>query len=80
MMVPPVNIQTSSQVEAAEAALKAARDTESQTRHNLEQLRNSRAATAADFVQAERDFKRFETLSASGAGTQRQERAGANLL
>jgi membrane fusion protein (multidrug efflux system) len=72
IMVPPVNIQTSSQVEAAEAALKAARDTESQTRHNHEQLRNSRAATAADLVQAERDFKRFETLSASGAGTQRR--------
>ena len=72
IMVPPVNIQTSSQVDAAEAALKAAQDTESQTRHNLEQLRNSRAAAAADFVQAERDYKRFETLSASGAGTQRQ--------
>ncbi len=72
IMVPPTDIQTSSQVEASEAALKAARDTESQTRHNLEQLRNSRAATAADLVQAERDFKRFETLSASGAGTQRR--------
>jgi membrane fusion protein (multidrug efflux system) len=72
VMVPPVNIQTSSQVASAEAVLKAAQDTESQTRHNLEQLRNSRAATAADFVQAERDYKRFESLSASGAGTQRQ--------
>lgn len=72
IMVPPVNIQTSSQVEAAEATLKAARDTEAQTRHNIEQLRNGRAATAADLAQAERDYKRFETLSASGAGTQRQ--------
>jgi membrane fusion protein (multidrug efflux system) len=72
IMVPPVNIQTSSQVESAQAVLKAAQDTESQTRHNLEQLRNSRAATAADFVQAERDYKRYETLSAAGAGTQRQ--------
>ncbi len=73
IMVPPVNIQTSSGVEAAEAALKAAQDGESQTRHNIEQLRNSRAATAADFVQAERDYKRFEALSASGAGTERRQ-------
>ena len=72
IMVPPVNVQTSSQVESAEAALKAARDTESQTRHTLEQLRNSRAAAAADSIQAERDYKRFENLSAAGAGTQRQ--------
>ncbi|MGA2025502.1 MAG: HlyD family secretion protein [Syntrophobacteraceae bacterium] len=72
IMVPPVNIQTSSQIEAAEAVLKAAQDTETQTRHNIEQLRNSRAAATADFVQAERDYKRFDSLSASGAGTQRQ--------
>ncbi len=72
IMVPPVNIQTFSQVEAAEAVLKAAQDTETQTRHNIEQLRNSRAAATADFVQAERDYKRFDSLSASGAGTQRQ--------
>lgn len=72
IMVPPVNVQTSSGVESAQAALKAAQDTESQTRHNLEQMKNSRAGTAADFVQAERDYKRFENLSASGAGTQRQ--------
>jgi membrane fusion protein (multidrug efflux system) len=72
IMVPPVNIQTSSHVEGSEAALKAAQDTEAQTRHNIEQLRNSRAAAAADLAQAERDYKRFESLSASGAGTQRQ--------
>ena len=72
IMVPPVNIQTSSQVEAAEAVLKAAQDSESQARHNLEQLKDNRAAAAADFVQAQRDYKRFETLSVSGAGTQRE--------
>ena len=49
IMVPPVNVQTSSQVESAEAALKAAQDTESQTRHNLEQLRNSRARSCSRF-------------------------------
>ena len=72
VLVPPVNIQTSSRVEAAEAALKAAQDSESQTRHNLEQLKDNRAAAAADCVQTERDYKRFETLSVSGAGTQRR--------
>jgi membrane fusion protein (multidrug efflux system) len=72
IMVPPVNIQTSSQVEAAEAALKAAQDAEAQTGHNIQQLRDTRAAAAADLAQAERDYKRFEALSASGAGTQRQ--------
>ncbi len=72
IMVPPVNIQTSSKVEAAEAALKAAQDAEAQTRHNVQQLRDTRAAAAADLAQAERDYKRFEALSASGAGTQRQ--------
>jgi membrane fusion protein (multidrug efflux system) len=72
IMVPPVNVQTSSQVEAAEAVLKAAQDAEAQTRHNIQQLRDTRAAAAADLAQAERDYKRFEALSASGAGTQRQ--------
>jgi membrane fusion protein (multidrug efflux system) len=72
ILVPPVNIQTSSQIEAAEAVLKAAQDSENQARHNLEQLKDNRAAAAADFVQAQRDYKRFETLSVSGAGTQRR--------
>ncbi len=71
IMVPPVNVQTSSQVEAAEAVLKAAQDTETQTRHNIQQLRNTRSAATADFIQSERDYKRFDSLSASGAGTQR---------
>ncbi len=72
IMVPPVNIQTSSRVEAAEAVLKAAQDTETQTRHSVQQLRDTRTAATADFIQSERDYKRFDSLSASGAGTQRQ--------
>jgi membrane fusion protein, multidrug efflux system len=70
--VPPVDIQTSSQVQAAEATLKAAQDTEQQTRHTIDQLKNTRAATAADLSQAERDYKRFENLFTAGAGTARQ--------
>jgi membrane fusion protein (multidrug efflux system) len=70
--VPPVDVQTSSQVLAAEASLKAAQDTEQQTRHTIDQLKSTRAATAADLSQAERDYKRFENLYASGAGTERQ--------
>jgi len=73
IMVPPVNIQTFSQVEVAEASLKAAADTETQTRHNVQQLKDNRAAAAADLAQSERDCKRFENLSASGAGTRRQQ-------
>lgn len=79
VMVPPVNVQTSSQVDSAEAVLKAAQDTENQTKHNIQQLKDSRSALAADFTQAERDFKRFENLSAAGAGTERQrEQAQTN--
>ncbi len=70
--VPPVDVQTSSQIQSAEAALKGAKDTEQQTRHTLGQLKSNRAAAEADFKQAERDFKRFENLSKSGAGTERQ--------
>jgi membrane fusion protein (multidrug efflux system) len=73
IMLPPVNVQTSSHVEGAQATLKAAQDTESQTKYSLDQLKNSRGAAAADFVQAERDYKRFDSLSAAGAGTQRQK-------
>jgi len=72
VMVPPVNVQTSSQVEGADAQLKAAQDTENQTRYNIQQSKDGRAAATADFTQAERDFKRFENLSAAGAGTERQ--------
>jgi membrane fusion protein (multidrug efflux system) len=80
IMVPPVNIQTSAQIEAAEAALKAAKDTEAQTRHEIENLKNSRAAACADLAQAERDSKRFETLSVSGAGTERQHEQAQTTL
>ncbi len=72
IMVPPVNVQTSSQVQGEEALLRAARDTESQTRHNLQQVKDTRGAAAAEFTQAERDYKRFESLAAAGAGTKRQ--------
>jgi membrane fusion protein (multidrug efflux system) len=72
IMVPPVDVQTSSHVDAAEAAFKGAGDSEAQTGHTIEQLKNNRAAALADLGQSERDCKRFETLSVSGAGTQRQ--------
>jgi membrane fusion protein (multidrug efflux system) len=72
IMVPPVNVQTSSQIESAEASLKAAMDTESQTRHNIQQMRDNREAAVAESNQSERDCKRFDALSAAGAGTQRQ--------
>ena len=76
IMVPPVNISTSSNVAAAEAALGAAMDTVTQTGHSMDQLKQNRAAGKAQLEQAERDRKRFAALSAAGAGThQRQEEA-----
>ena len=73
ILVPPVNVMTSSNVEAADAALSAAMYTVTQTRHSIEQLRENRAAAAAEFAQALRDRKRFAALSATGAGTQRRQ-------
>jgi membrane fusion protein (multidrug efflux system) len=73
IMVPPVNVATSSNVTAAEAALGAAMDTVTQASHSIEQLKQSRAAAAAELAQAARDSKRFAALSANGAGTQRRQ-------
>ncbi len=70
--VPPLDVQTSSQVLASEASLKASQDTERQSRHTLDQLKSNRTAAAAEFSQAERDYKRFENLFKSGAGTDRR--------
>ena len=78
IMVPPVNVQTSSQIEAAEAVLKAAADSENQARHNLEQLKDNRAAAAADSGPG---TARLQTLRNSFGFRRRDaapERRGAN--
>ncbi len=73
IMVPPVNVATSSNIDAAQAALGGAMDTATQTMHSIDQLKESRAAAAAEFAQAARDLKRFAALSATGAGTERRQ-------
>lgn len=78
--VPLTDAQTSGQAEAAEAAFKAARDTESQARHRLAELKNTRAAVAADLAQFKRDYERFDNLYKTGAGTQRQQEQARTAL
>ncbi len=73
IMVPPVGVQTSSNVAAAQAALSGAMDTVTQTRHSIDQLKESRAAAAAQLALASRDRQRFAALSEKGAGTQRRQ-------
>jgi len=63
---------TKAQVEAAEAMVKAARDRENEARHRLEELRQYRAAAAAEFSQTKRDFDRYSNLLKGGAGSQQQ--------
>jgi multidrug resistance efflux pump len=53
--VPLTDAQTSGQARAAEAALKAARDAESQARHRLGELKNTRSAVAADLEHLAQD-------------------------
>ncbi|MGC8495575.1 MAG: HlyD family secretion protein, partial [Syntrophobacteraceae bacterium] len=73
IMVPPVGVQTSSNVAAAQAALSGAMDTVTQTSHSIDQLKESRAAAAAQLALAARDRQRFAALSQKGAGTQRRQ-------
>jgi membrane fusion protein (multidrug efflux system) len=76
IQVPPVNVATSSNVDAAQAALGAAMDAVTQAGHSIEELKENRAAAAAQLALAARDRQRFANLSASGAGTpRRQEQA-----
>ncbi|MDR3569681.1 MAG: HlyD family secretion protein [Syntrophobacteraceae bacterium] len=73
VMVPPVNIATSSNVTAAQAELSGSMDAVTQTSHSIDQLKQARVAAAAELAQAARDRKRFAALSAKGAGTQRRQ-------
>jgi membrane fusion protein (multidrug efflux system) len=65
--VSQTDLQTAAQIEAAEAALKAAHDKRLATKHQLSELDSQRAAALAEFTLAEKDFKRFEQLFRSGS-------------
>lgn len=75
-----VDEQTAALVQAAEAALKAARDSEREARHRLAELKNMRQAVAAELGQVERDFGRFDHLYQQGAGTARQQEQSKTAL
>ncbi len=80
LSVPFTDMQTAAQVQAAEAALKAAEDSEREARHRLDQLKNTRVASAADLSQIQRDSDRFDNLYKQGAGTQRQQEQANTAL
>jgi membrane fusion protein (multidrug efflux system) len=65
--VSQTDLQTAAQIEAAEAALKAAYDKRLAAKHQLSELDSKRAAALAEFTLAEKDFKRFEQLFRSGS-------------
>ena len=65
--VSQTDLQTAAQIEAAEAALKAAYDKRLATKHQLSELDSKRAAALAEFTLAKKDFKRFEQLFRSGS-------------
>jgi membrane fusion protein (multidrug efflux system) len=73
--VSQTDLQTAAQIEAAEAALKAAYDNRLAAKHQLSELNSKRAAALAEFTLAEKDFRRFEQLFRSGsvAAEQRDE-------
>jgi membrane fusion protein (multidrug efflux system) len=65
--VSQADLQTTAQVEAAEAALKAVHDRRLATTHQVSELDSKRTAALAEFTLAEKDFKRFEQLYHSGS-------------
>jgi membrane fusion protein (multidrug efflux system) len=65
--VSQTDLQTTAQVQAAEAALKAARDKRLATQHQLSKLDSQRVSARAEFKLAQKDFNRFEQLFKSGA-------------
>jgi membrane fusion protein, multidrug efflux system len=64
--------QTVAQVQAAEAAVKAARDREQEARHRLEEQERIRGGATADADHARRDLERYSNLLESGAGSEQQ--------
>jgi membrane fusion protein (multidrug efflux system) len=70
--VAQIDQQTAAQVQAAQASLQAARDSEIEARHRVDELENRQLAAAADLRLTMRDFERFESLYKQGAAPERQ--------
>jgi membrane fusion protein, multidrug efflux system len=73
LAVAQVDQQTAAQVLAAEASLQAARDSEIEARHRVDELENRQLAATADLKLTKRDFERFENLYHQGAAPERQQ-------
>jgi membrane fusion protein, multidrug efflux system len=71
--VAQIDQQTAAQVLAAQASLQAARDSELEARHRVDELENRQLAAAADLKLTKRDFERFESLYRQGAAPERQQ-------
>lgn len=65
--------QTAAQVQAAEAALKAAEDNQREARHRLAEVESRLLAAVADLNLTQKDLERFEALAREGAAPQRQQ-------
>lgn len=72
-MVAMTEKTTAARTQVAEAALKAAKDKERETRHRLSEADSRRAAVSAEVSQVEKDNNRYEALFRKGAGTERQQ-------
>jgi membrane fusion protein (multidrug efflux system) len=80
LMVPQVGIQTASQVQTAEAALKAAHDQKRESLNRLSQLESNRSAALAQFTLARRNYDRYEKLFRTGAvAKERRDEASATF-
>jgi len=65
--VSQTDLQTTAQIQAAEAALKAAHDTRQASEHRLSQLDSQRASALAEFKLAQTDVRRYKQLYKTGA-------------
>ena len=60
------DMQTAAQLTKAEAQYQGSQDRKNEALHRLQQLRKQREGAHAEMTQAQRDYKRFETLYQSG--------------
>ena len=65
--VSQTDLQTTAQIQSAEAALKAAHDARQASEHHLSELDSQRASALADFKLARTDVQRYEQLYKTGA-------------
>ncbi|MHC1742872.1 MAG: HlyD family efflux transporter periplasmic adaptor subunit [Syntrophobacteraceae bacterium] len=67
-----IDVQTRSQVQAAEAALQLAQDKEREARFRIEERERLRIGAEADLSHAKRDLDRYSNLLQEGASSEQQ--------